>query len=109
MDIDCDGNIEKNNDGRCDNAHDIHSRTAFKSYVSAYSNGVPDLNPFVHDYVVFGNTNAANRPDWPTFDPRDQGMKPLSVMAVVCGNKLVCVFVFVSLSSGINKRIFVVD
>lgn len=48
MDVDCDGLIDKNDDGRCDNAHSTQSTTAMKRYVAAYSNGVPDLNPFVH-------------------------------------------------------------
>ncbi|KAI2777170.1 glycoside hydrolase family 75 protein [Daldinia loculata] len=87
MDVDCDGLIDKNDDGRCDNAHSTQSTTAMKRYVAAYSNGVPDLNPFVHDYVVFGNTG--DKPGWVTFDPRVYGMEPLSVMAIVCNNKLI--------------------
>lgn len=58
-----------------------------RRFVSAYENGVVDLNPFVHDYVVFGNTGDS--PGWSTFDPRDYGMLPLSVMAVVCNNSVV--------------------
>lgn len=87
MDIDCDGAIVKNDDGRCDNAHSTQSTTAMKRYVAARTDEVTDLNPFVHDYVVFGNTG--DKPGWVTFDPRDYNMKPLSVMAVVCGDKLV--------------------
>ncbi|KAI1381117.1 glycoside hydrolase family 75 protein [Hypoxylon crocopeplum] len=87
MDIDCDGLIDKNDDGRCGNAHSTQSTTSMKRYVAAYSNGVPDLNPFVHDYVVFGNTG--DKPGWVTFDPREYGMQPLSVMAVVCNGKLI--------------------
>ncbi|KAI1479408.1 glycoside hydrolase family 75 protein [Daldinia sp. EC12] len=83
MDIDCDGLINKNDDGRCDDAHSVQSMTAMKRYVSSYRNGVPDLNPFVHNYVVFGNTG--NKPGWVTFDPRTYGMKPLSVMAIIYG------------------------
>ncbi|KAI2615141.1 glycoside hydrolase family 75 protein [Hypoxylon sp. NC1633] len=87
MDIDCDGDITKNDDGRCGNAHSTQSTTAFKRFVEQYSNGVPDLNPFVHDYVVFGN--SGDKPGWVTFSPRDYGMEPLSLMAVVCGDKLI--------------------
>lgn len=87
MDTDCDGDRSKNDDGRCDDGHSVQSATAMRDYVSAYKNGVPDLNPFVHDYVVFGN--SGDKDGWITFDPRDHGMKPLSVMAVVCNNKLV--------------------
>ncbi|KAI4868144.1 glycoside hydrolase family 75 protein [Hypoxylon rubiginosum] len=87
MDIDCDGAIVKNDDGRCDNAHSTQSTTAMKRYVAARTDEVTDLNPFVHDYVVFGNTG--DKPGWVTFDPRDYNMKPLSVMAVVCGDKLI--------------------
>ncbi|KAI8959474.1 glycoside hydrolase family 75 protein [Daldinia sp. FL1419] len=87
MDIDCDGLITKNDDGRCDNAHSVQNMTAMRGYISTYKNGVPDLNPFVHDYVVFGNTGK--KPEWVTFNPRDWGMKPLSVMAIVCNDKLI--------------------
>ncbi|KAI1799204.1 glycoside hydrolase family 75 protein [Daldinia bambusicola] len=83
MDIDCDGLITENDDGRCDNAHSVQNMTAMRRYVSSYRNGVPDLNPFVHNYVVFGNTGV--KTGWVTFDPRTYGMKPLSVMAIVYG------------------------
>lgn len=51
---------------------------------------VQDLNTNIHPYVVFGNEGDYS----PTFDPREFGVRPLSVMAVVCGKKLVCVFSF---------------
>ena len=38
----------------------------------------------VHTYVVFGNQQTH-----PSFHPRNFGIEPLSVMAVVCGKKLV--------------------
>ncbi|KAI1411645.1 glycoside hydrolase family 75 protein [Hypoxylon sp. FL1857] len=87
MDTDCDGDRSKNDNGGCDGAHSVQSATAMRDYVSAYSNGVSDLNPFVHDYVVFGN--SGDKAGWITFDPRDHNMKPLSVMAVVCNNQLI--------------------
>ncbi|KAI1097574.1 glycoside hydrolase family 75 protein [Jackrogersella minutella] len=83
MDIDCDGDTTKNNDGRCDSAHSTQSTTAMRNHVSSYENGVPDLNPFIHNYVVFGNTG--DKDGWATLDPRDYGMLPLSVMAVIYG------------------------
>ncbi|KAI1382783.1 glycoside hydrolase family 75 protein [Hypoxylon trugodes] len=104
MDIDCDGDISKNDDGRCDNAHSTQSTTSFKRYVSAYKNGVPDLNPFVHDYVVFGN--SGDKEGWITFDPREYGMQPLSVMAVVCNNKLIYgIWGDTNGDDGVNARI----
>jgi hypothetical protein len=41
----------------------------------------------IHPYVVFGNVGS--HPGYANFDPRDYGVEPLSVMAVVCGDKLV--------------------
>ncbi|OTA65313.1 glycoside hydrolase family 75 protein [Hypoxylon sp. EC38] len=104
MDTDCDGDRSKNDDGRCDDAHSVQSATAMRDYVSAYKNGVPDLNPFVHDYVVFGN--SGDKDGWITFDPRDHGMRPLSLMAVVCNNKLVYgVWGDTNGDDGVNPRI----
>jgi hypothetical protein len=40
----------------------------------------------VHTFVVFGNDGTS-----PSFDPEKYGIEPLSVMAVVCGNKLVSI------------------
>ncbi|OTB04574.1 glycoside hydrolase family 75 protein [Hypoxylon sp. CI-4A] len=88
MDIDCDGDRTGFlDDTRCGSHPTTQSMTAMKRYVSSYSNGVPDLNPFVHDYVVFGNTGST--PGWVTFDPRRYGMEPLSLMAIVCNDKLI--------------------
>ncbi|KAI0845260.1 glycoside hydrolase family 75 protein [Daldinia vernicosa] len=87
MDIACDGLIGKNDDGRCDNARSRKNETAMKRHVSRYSHGVPDLNPFIHNYVVFGNTGV--KPGWVTFEPRAYDIRPLSIMAVVCNNKLI--------------------
>ncbi|KAF4979147.1 hypothetical protein FZEAL_4575 [Fusarium zealandicum] len=85
MDIDCDG--QKNgagDDGRCDSSWDFQPQTSFKHMVQRY--GISDLNAFVHTYVVFGNEGT--KPDFVNFNPRQFGMQPLSVMAVVCGNKM---------------------
>lgn len=104
MDIDCDGRIDRNDDGRCGNDHSTQSTTAMKRYVAAYKNSVADLNPFVHDYVVFGNTGE--KPGWITFDPREYGMEPLSLMAVVCNNKLIYgIWGDTNGDDGVNSRI----
>jgi hypothetical protein len=81
MDIDCDGNLSYAGDGRCGSSTDTQGETAFKDQVQQY--GIPDLNSYIHPYVVFGNVGSDQ------FDPTKYGVKPLSVMAVVCGNKLV--------------------
>ncbi|PFH55734.1 hypothetical protein XA68_17704 [Ophiocordyceps unilateralis] len=87
MDIDCDGDQKPTtaNDNRCEASTDTQARTRFREKVRRY--GIPDLNPHVHTYVVFGNEGS--KPRWPVFDPQQQGIKPLSVMAVVCNNKLI--------------------
>ncbi|KAK1479562.1 fungal chitosanase [Colletotrichum cuscutae] len=58
-------------------------------YLSNYNAGINDLNAYVHPYVVFGNDGS--KPGWPTFDPKKHGIEPLSVMAVVCNNKVIYV------------------
>jgi hypothetical protein len=87
MDIDCDGvQHGKGDDGRCGSSGDTQSETSFKDTVASYNKGVSDLNAFVHPYVVFGNEGSKG-----SFDPQSKGIKPLSLMAVVCGNgKMVC-------------------
>lgn len=90
MDIDCDGNQQgPANDGRCGSSGDTQSTTAFEDTVKSYNAGIKELNPFVHPYVVFGNDNDDHKSGFVTFNPQDYGIQPLSVMAVVCGNKLV--------------------
>jgi hypothetical protein len=88
MDIDCDG--EQNgpgNDGRCASSPDTQAATSFQSTIQGYNKGINDLNANVHPYVVFGNEGSKH--GWKTFDPREYGVEPLSIMAVVCGSKLV--------------------
>lgn len=89
MDIDCDGANRLG--GACSNDPSGQGQTAFKDSVATY--GISDLDTNIHPYVVFGNSDAS-----PEFDPQQYGMEPLSVMAVVCGGKLVC-FAFVPVSS----------
>lgn len=76
MDIDCDG--ANNSGGACSNDPSGQSQTSFKSTVKHY--GIKDLDAHIHPYVVFGNDG---------FDPEDHGVKPLSVVAVVCNNQVV--------------------
>jgi chitosanase len=85
MDVDCDG--ANNSAGDCANDPSGQSETAFKDTVAQY--GISDLNANVHGYVVLGNT---------AFDPQSKGIDPLSVVAVVCNNQLVCHFL------GLMKR-----
>ncbi|KAK4173796.1 fungal chitosanase of glycosyl hydrolase group 75-domain-containing protein [Triangularia setosa] len=91
MDIDCDGvQGGSQDDGRCSlgRSPDYQDATAFQDIVQSYGVGISDLNTYIHPYVVFGNSGS--KPGWKTFDPTDYGVKPLSVMAVVCpGNKMV--------------------
>lgn len=81
MDVDCDG--ANNKGGKCSNDPSGQSQTAFQDIVKTY--GIKDLNANIHPYVVFGNEDSS-----PSFKPQSVGMKPLSVMAVVCNNNLVC-------------------
>ena len=51
-----------------------------------YSEGkADDVDANVVPYVVLGNEGNYS----PTFDPRKYGIRPLSVVAVVCGEKVV--------------------
>lgn len=88
MDIDCDGHRGgPKDDGRCGSSNDSQSRTTFRDTVASYKSGIKDLNPYVHHYVVFGNQGSEE--GWNSFDPQAVGIHPLSVMAVVCGDRLV--------------------
>lgn len=82
MDVDCDG--ANRTAGKCSNDPSGQSQTAFKDQVQQY--GISDLNANIHGYVVFGNEGSS-----PSFEPESVGMKPLSIMAVVCNNKLVSI------------------
>lgn len=87
MDVCCDG-IQDGpaDDGRCETDPSLLSITAFQYLVEGYGTGQKDLDANAHPYVVFGNTG--DTPGWPTFNPQDHGIEPLSVMAVVCGDQL---------------------
>jgi hypothetical protein len=86
MDVDCGGS------GRCGNSPDQKSETRWQNFVQSYSDiagsHVDDLDADNVPYVVFGN--EGNAPDYTTFDPRAHKVQPLSVMAAVCGNQMVC-------------------
>ncbi|KXH25221.1 fungal chitosanase [Colletotrichum simmondsii] len=85
MDVDCDGE-QAGGDGRCGSSTDTQSETTFRNQLRSYGTGRRDLNASVHTYVVFGNEGTKS--GWPTFNPEKHGVKPLSVIAVVCNNKL---------------------
>lgn len=88
MDIDCDGlQGGAGDDGRCNSSTDTQNQTSFRETLALYADGVPELNANVHPYVVFGNTGS--RRGYVNFDPQSKGIRPLSVMAVVCNNRLV--------------------
>ncbi|KAK3393900.1 fungal chitosanase of glycosyl hydrolase group 75-domain-containing protein [Podospora didyma] len=90
MDIDCDGvQGGPGDDGRCSygRSPDLQDVTAFQDVVAGYNAGIKDLNPYIHPYVVFGN--SGNKTGWKTFDPTAYGVEPLSVIGVVCGNQLI--------------------
>lgn len=94
MDIDCDGQQNGlGDDGRCGSSFDTQSETSFTDTVAGYNKGVKDLNAYVHPYVVFGNVGS--KPGYTVFDPTKNGIQPLSVMAVICGDQMVilsCLF-----------------
>lgn len=88
MDIDCDGiQGSSADDGRCGSSGDTQSQTSFKDTVKSYGQGQNDLDANIHPYVVFGNEGS--RSGYVTFNPQNYGIKPLSVMAVVCNGKLI--------------------
>lgn len=106
MDVDCDGvQGSPADDGRCGSSGDTQSVTSFADTVRGYGKaGVRDLDANVHPYVVFGNVGS--RPGYANFNPRSYGVEPLSVVAVVCGDKLVSSFSypFFTLLSPSRKR-----
>ncbi|KAK8082797.1 glycoside hydrolase family 75 [Apiospora saccharicola] len=88
MDIDCDGRQGgPADDGRCGKSDDTQSITSFADTVKGYNKGVNDLDAKIHPYVVFGN--VGDKSGFKSFDPQKYNVKPLSIMAVVCGDKLI--------------------
>ncbi len=101
-----DGEQHPDPDGRCKSSTDTQSITAFQDLVAKYSKAddreVHDLNANFIPYVVFGNQGSKEGmwkasashsqltfTGYANFHPQSHGIKPLSVMAVVCGDKLV--------------------
>jgi hypothetical protein len=88
MDIDCDGQQKgPGDDGRCGSSSDTQSQTSFMDTVAGYKKGIKDLNAHVHPYVVFGNVGSKS--GYTVFDPTKNGIEPLSLMAVICGDQMV--------------------
>lgn len=89
MDPDCDGvQGGPQDDGRCAGGIDMtQSRTSINRIIKSYNVGITDLNANEHSYVVFGN--AGEKSGWKTFDPVTVGVEEASLMAVVCGDKMV--------------------
>jgi hypothetical protein len=90
--VDCDGTGGgPSDDGRCrrELSPDLQGATSFRDTLAGYGRkNVSDLNPYVHPYVVFGNARGTRgRGGWRAFDPSAYGMRPLSVMAVVCPDR----------------------
>lgn len=86
MDIDCDGALGTG-DGSCDSSTDTQGQTTFQQTVKDYNKGIDDLNAYVHSFVVLGNQGSKD--GYVQFDPQSVGVEPLSIVAVVCGDKLV--------------------
>lgn len=87
MDIDCDGILSKKH-GDCDSSDDTQPQTRFVDKVQGYGKGLKDLDAYVHGYVVLGNEGSKH--GYIEFNPQSYGIEPLSVVAVVCGDKMVC-------------------
>lgn len=90
MDVDCDGvQGGPQDDGRCDASNTTLTETAVKYIIEGYNVGISDLNPHEHSFVVFGNSGSAFGSER-TFDPQEYGVKKASIMAVICGDNMVC-------------------
>ena len=82
MDIDCDG--ANHSAGKCANDPSGQPDLAFDDTLQGYNVGLQHLDAHIHPYVVLGNEDGS-----PTFNPQSKGVKPLSVVAVVCNGNLV--------------------
>ena len=85
MDIDCDG--ANHSAGKCANDPSGQPDLAFDSQLQNYNVGLQHLDAHIHPYVVLGNSLGS-----PSFKPANQGVRPLSLVAVVCNGALVSVF-----------------
>ncbi|KAJ2959762.1 hypothetical protein NQ176_g11096 [Zarea fungicola] len=86
MDIDCDGALGTG-DGSCDSSTDTQGQTTFGDTVKGYNKGIDDLNAYIHSFVVLGNDGSKS--GYITFRPESYGVEPLSLVAVVCGDKMI--------------------
>ncbi|CEJ82058.1 Putative Glycoside hydrolase family 75 protein [[Torrubiella] hemipterigena] len=86
MDIDCDGALGTG-DGSCDSSTDTQGNTTFRDTVQSYNKGIDDLNAYVHSFVVLGNQGSKD--GYVEFDPQSVGIEPLSIVAVVCADKMI--------------------
>lgn len=86
MDIDCDGAQSEGN-GDCKSSNDTQGQTTFSSIVAGYGKGISDVDAYIHSYVVLGNQGSKD--GYVNYDPQSAGIQPLSIVAVVCGDKLV--------------------
>lgn len=89
MDINCSGYNYDPYGGQswCDDGLDSLRWTRFDDIVARYQNGGPGLSPYIHSFITFGNFGT--KKGYVPFDPQSVGIEPLSIMAVVCGDKLV--------------------
>lgn len=90
--IDCNGIRDGPDDtGLCDRLYRGPTRsTAFQSRMKADGFPAKDLNPYFHPYVALGDfRDIRRREEYVHFDPQDQVVEPLSIVAVVCNDKLV--------------------
>lgn len=76
-------------DSYCDSSLDNPvNPTTFQPIIQSYNVGVSDFNPYVTSFVTFGNVESKN-PGFISFDPRKYGIEPMSIIAVVCNNRMV--------------------
>ncbi|KFY30845.1 hypothetical protein V493_01614 [Pseudogymnoascus sp. VKM F-4281 (FW-2241)] len=89
MDIDCDGIINSPySDGRCEASQDTQPQSSYIDLIKGYNVGIKDVDSYIHSYVVLGNYADEGTSGYTTFHPTDYGIEPLSIVAVVCNNKL---------------------
>ncbi|KAK8084512.1 hypothetical protein PG997_005783 [Apiospora hydei] len=90
--IDCNGTRGGPEDtGLCDRLyHEPAKSTAFQYLLKGSGIPVKDLNTYFHPYVALGDFGAGQRSnsDFVEFDPQDEVVEPLSLVAVVCNEKM---------------------
>lgn len=90
MDIDCNGGPSSLG-GPCEKSTDDQPLTYFREILQSYHRTQrDDLDADVHSFVTFGNYIAnVGTHGYKVYDPRSIGIEPYSIMAVICGDKLV--------------------